>query len=550
MKNTLHTFNRLTKAVLVFASFLFAGLNSRSQTTPYPVSDSISIADVSAQMYADGTSFWNPLTGLPKYRVPKTGPACSIFSGSMWIGGLDGGGHLHMAAETYKQSGNDFWPGPIMDSINYSSHQDTLWNKIWKVNKSTIDSFKNHLCVGIPASIANWPGNGDVALGEAAKLAPYEDVDNNGTYDPSGGDYPIIRGDQALFMMYNDARDTAHGETGGLKLNVEVHLMAYQYNLPLDTPVYQTTFLHYDVFNRSNYEYHNVYLGYYCDMDLGNGSNDFIGCDSANNYWYTYNGTATDPDGLGETGYGGPTPPPPAQSVAYLCDTMKHFIYYNNDYSGQGNPRYPWEYYDYMRSIWADSSAMTYGGTGYHSSPDATNYMFTGNPATGTGWSEVSAGDGPGDRRGLSSAGPFTLEPGADKTMDLALVFSRANTGNQNTSVTTLGTAVQNVKSFYAEEGYFCDSPLAVDEVKTPQVTTLLYPNPFHTNATLSVGVNTELKNAVLEVHDVTGRTVYRQDNIHENNISISRGNLETGLYFYRLTQNGQILVNGKFIVE
>ena len=42
-------------------------------------------------------------------------------------------------------------------------------------------------------------------------LAPFYDVDKNGIYDPSNGDYPLINGDQALWYVYNDV-GAAHGE--------------------------------------------------------------------------------------------------------------------------------------------------------------------------------------------------------------------------------------------------------------------------------------------------------------------------------------------------
>lgn len=61
----------------------------------------------------------------------------------------------------------------------------------------------------VPANIANWPGNGEVAFGYDANLAPYHDVNNNGIYDPAQGDYPKFLGDEALWMVYNDRGNAA-----------------------------------------------------------------------------------------------------------------------------------------------------------------------------------------------------------------------------------------------------------------------------------------------------------------------------------------------------
>src|ERR1700722_14744879 len=115
--------------------------------------DTLSGNNVSALFAADGTLNFTP-AGNDAYRVPKTGAACSIFCGSLWIGGIDAGKQLHTAAETYYQNGTDFWPRPIIDSLNYCGHQDTIWDRVYRVDRSTIDSFKNGLFgSNIPKSI-------------------------------------------------------------------------------------------------------------------------------------------------------------------------------------------------------------------------------------------------------------------------------------------------------------------------------------------------------------------------------------------------------------
>ncbi len=535
---------------LALSILLFAGIAATAQ--PTPVGDTININDVSALMYADGVGFWNQATNLPAYRVPKEGKPCTIYGAGLWVGGLDAGGKLHLAASTYKQNGTDVWPGPKMDSLNYSAHQDTLWNKIWKINKSTIDSFRQGKCIGIPASIANWPGNGNVALGEMAQLAPYVDSNHNGYYDPSGGDYPLIRGDQAMYMIYNDDRGLKHKESGAPKMGIEVHLMAYQFFRPGDTAVNQATFLHYDVYNLSKNAYDSVYLGYWCDMDIGNGALNYIGSDSANSYWYTYCSQSSNPDGsggfAGEIGYHNDLP---SQAVAYLCDTMAHFQYYNNDFSKMGNPTSDTMYYDYMKSIWGDKSHVRFGGSGYHSDSANANFMYDGNPGAFTGWTEMSVGNPGGDRRGLSSVGPLTFAPGKALTMDIALVFAQTSTlNNQYVAVTALGPDVADVRNFYSTQAYGCNKTLlGLSEPKEEQnVQVTLYPNPFNIGATLYI--NTELKNAELHVFDMFGREVYNMSNIHTQYIPISRNQLANGMYFYTLTNNGARVANGKFIVQ
>lgn len=52
--------------------------------------------------------------------------------------------------------------------------------------------------------IANWPAHGDVSKGQAYYLAPFVDNNNDGDYNPLDGDYPKIKGQQAIYYIYND----------------------------------------------------------------------------------------------------------------------------------------------------------------------------------------------------------------------------------------------------------------------------------------------------------------------------------------------------------
>jgi hypothetical protein len=511
----------------------------------------INVNQVSAFFTAEGTL--NFSKNLPAYFVPTPGNVASIFCGALWIGGLDAGHQLHIAAQTYHQNGTDFWPGPMMDSLNYSPHQDSVWNHVWLIYKSTIDSFRQgKFGSNIPASILNWPGNGNTSLGERGILAPYVDSDHNGYYDPSGGDYPLIRGDEALYTIFNDDRGVAHTETGGKKLGVEVHLMVYQFN-SADTTVSETTFIHYDIFNLSKNDYDSVYFGSWIDMDVGNGGDNLIGCDSANNYWYTYDGHSYNTNGSGQyAGEPGYLNAPPAQSLAYMCDTMTHFVYYNNDFTVQGNPTTAGWYYDYMKNVWGDNTHTTYGGTGYGGTAN-TNYMFSGNPASSTGWSEITANDVSGDRRGISSTGPYSLKSGARKSLDLGLVFSRGQTAYGNIyPVTMLPSRVSDVKSFYNSQSYGCDETMLGVPPVTSKIEHLgisVYPNPANGVFTVVIS-HPELTSGpqTIEIYNVLGEKVYGEK-LQAKSTSLNITGQPSGVYFYRVfTETGNEIGMGKIV--
>ena len=93
---------------------------------------------------------------------------------------------------------------------------------------------------------------------------------------------------------------------------------------------------------------------------------------------------------------------------------------------------------------------------------------------------------------------------------------------------------------------------LTINELKQGSQTTTasLYPNPFAVSATLFVNSPAQLHNTDLEVYDVLGRQVMAMHNIRDKKINLNRGNLQTGIYFYRLIDNSNLLTNGKFIIE
>ena len=76
-----------------------------------------------------------------KYEVPKGSGIHSIFTHDLWIGGVDDGGQLRVTAQTYRQGGSDYWPGPVSDSIYHNdvdmaaNNPDLLNNKMNQQNK-------------------------------------------------------------------------------------------------------------------------------------------------------------------------------------------------------------------------------------------------------------------------------------------------------------------------------------------------------------------------------------------------------------------------------
>ena len=398
-----------------------------------------------------GSMFWD--LDDARYEVPKGSNKHSIFAHDLWIGGVDDGGVLRLAAQTYRQNGDDYWPGPVSDSIYHNDANMGQWDRVWKIDRSVVEEyqtafFTNDPTYIIPDIILNWPSHGDVSMGQSPYLAPFIDANNNGIYEPYQGDYPDIKGDQAIYIIKNDVGDV-HTESNAEQIGLEIHIMYYAYRCDNYPELDHTVFAKTTLYNRGMHNLNNAYIGTWTDMDLGNYEDDYVGCNVGLDLGYSYNG---DNDDEGANGYG---INPPAQGLVYLNGSMDKFMYYNNDGTPTGNPQSSTGYYNYLRGIWQDNVPITYGGDGHGSGAGTTtslcDYMFPGTTDVNftTPWSEVIAGNTPADRRFLMSNGPFTLSAGQSYTLEYAFVFAWDSTNTNGGSLPLLFNYTQNIQDFY-----------------------------------------------------------------------------------------------------
>ncbi|MDW8347493.1 MAG: hypothetical protein RML94_11080, partial [Bacteroidia bacterium] len=186
----------------------------------------------------NGGDMWWDLVGSPRYEVPKNNtpgatPKHALFAGAIWIGGYDGGGQLRLAAQTYRQTGTDFYPGPLDATADIDPATCLKYDKHFTVFKSEVDAFINAYQTGavssgsfvIPKNIIDWPAKKSLSDPD---LAPFEDIDGNGIYDPNSGDYPAIFGDQAIWWVYND-KGNIHSETSAEPIGIEIQTMAFAF---------------------------------------------------------------------------------------------------------------------------------------------------------------------------------------------------------------------------------------------------------------------------------------------------------------------------------
>jgi len=566
--------------------------------------DSLYINNINAGIHSDGYLFaklneiidHEPASLNPHFEYPKGSGNHTSFCNSMWIGGIDQTESLHIAAQRYKQDGYDFQFGPISNSYD-GLEFFTKWSRVWKVNRDEVNYHRSNYWKGDYEAvdvIIKWPGNGDVANGQTEQLAPFFDSNENGLYEPMDGDYPLIRGDQTVFFIYND--DRVHTETNGERMKVEIHGMAYGYDEPNDELLNNTVFVHYDIYNRSDNTYFDTYIGSWTDTDIGNAQDDYIGCNVTLGSYYGYNGNETDYY-YGEH--------PPAQSITFLagpfmdddgldngsggCDfsinglnfgdgiidneriSMSAFVYHTNNNGSQGDPRLAPEYYNYLKGIWKDDTPMIYGGTGHITSPGTVgpecNFMFPGasDPCNwgtdgvlpndgynqnGKYWSEETANDGspnpPYDRRGLGVTGPFTFEPGDRQELEFAFSVGQGEDGPYS-SVQQLFENLENLFELVENgEVIIPSDQLDVDENNGNKVNLKIYPNPMYDFVYVEVeGKAGETLNYL--IYNSHGIVVDRGELTANVRSTIDIQRLEQGFYIIQVKYRG-IAHNGRLL--
>ncbi|MEN8223930.1 MAG: T9SS type A sorting domain-containing protein [Bacteroidota bacterium] len=318
----------------------------------------IDVNNVRARINTGGDMWWDLPGGIgAQYFIPKGGTATSMFSSSLWIGGLDINNQLKLAAVRYRQSGNDYWPGPLTITGSASVDEATCakYDKHTLITRKEIDDYRNWWNsedragefpdYSIPQSILEYPAHGDVSKDQSYYLAPFRDTDGDGDYNPNQGDYPyyditnelcplnyagdpnyvpqptmeevmvgtvqgsilvdqVLKGDQTLWWVFND-KGNFHSETQGASIGLEIRAQAFGF--ATNDEINNMTFYTYEIINRSTFTLTGTYFCPWIDTDLGYAWDDYVGCDVGRGLGYCYNGVSV--DGSGEPEAYGDQPP-------------------------------------------------------------------------------------------------------------------------------------------------------------------------------------------------------------------------------------------------
>ncbi len=514
------------KTILLLTSFLLLSINLIGQNTY-----TLNANNASGIINSNGVLFENISNVLPGYGMLSDSGAMGIFFSAFWIAGFDDNDTLHTCVTNY--IGSDLKSGPIAQSYFDVNYLNTYDQKIWTVTSDEIAYHISHYNSPgyiMPDGILNWPAHGNVGNGEAPNLAQFVDVNTNSIYEPHLGDYPLILGDEMVYLIFND--DDAYSPTH--TMGFEYHFMLYQYATN-DDYINNTTFLRLTIFNRSSQNYHNVRVANMTDFDIGGYTDDFIGCDSTRNLMFGYNADPIDDAGAAVILFGAN---PPAYGVMQLNQPMDVAMFYD----GVGNT--PNDYWLRMNGFLNGSIHLTYGGNGFGGTV-LTNYQYSGNPYTQTGWSEVTAQMPGQDVRMLMSTGNGNLAPGESVCVDYAFIYAR-NGGDYLANVNALYSVADTVKNFYNSiTGFYCPDGnilLNTQQIIPPKKDILVYPNP--NTGQFNINFNGVYN---LKIYNSNGQLIKSINNLsYQSQIDI---NVDAGLYILQI-ENKDNFYYQKMIVE
>lgn len=562
------------KTLLKKLTVLAIGLQVGSSISAQAVLD---INQIRTEVLPRNSLFWDQHQSA-NYEVPQGSGKHSMFLGNLWfIGQNTSNQTLHGFAERYGANGQETSTGPLKTDGTASTDMATVmeFGRVWKLNRTDIDALilaqgNGSLASGAyvpPVDIVEWPGNGPQNY--ALELAPFYDANSDNQYNILDGDYPIMKGEQMLYWILND-NFGPHQDSGLAAMGAEIHISFYacknENASGNDDIINYTTFLEYEVINRSVFTYDSVFVGFNTDGDVGYALDDFLGCHVDADAFYYYNGDVIDAQG------GQPAPDQygadwPVQSIQFLEGAsdinqrrMSGFMYYSNNSGPTGDPEINqgYQFYNLLKSCHKDGTPLHYGGNGYPGVLGTTNlrayYMFPGNSDSlnqgtdginpGFEWSQINLCPGcpegtPSDQRGVGSSGPFTLLPGGSIKVVLGFISTFDSTLSIQQTVEKNRAQNKVLKQWYDANALPCVYSQLSDEEIGGQISLALQPNPA--NDMVYISGEKLLAQTKYEVLDINGRLIHSISGQQDGQMSLDVSGLNTGIYFVRITlKNGE----------
>ena len=483
----------------------------------YPVEKDYTVFQVNninAWITDYGSLYRNPITGNSGFEWPAGSNIYAIYAAGLWMGAqVEDQPRVAVAEYSY-----EFVPGTINPTTHLPNDPTDSSFRIYKIQKGITSSW----------DYQNWPNQHGAPL------------------DMQGD--PLFIGDQTLWTVFNDADSAQHVNMGSFPLGVEIQQTVFGFYLP-QSQLGNVIFVRWLIINKGGRYLDSAYVTIWSDPDLGDAGDDLVGCDSSSSLGFCYNSSDFDweygdhPPAVGYLLLQGPVVASPGDTAIFMgrkkTDSknlpMTSFIFWNASNANNGNPQTPQDVYYYMQARWRDGTHVTYGGMGTNPNTPITNYMFSGDPVTGTGWIDIA----PADRRFIMSSGPFSLALGDTQEVVFATLITRG-TSNLN-SVTQLKNVANTVQEYYKTELY--KSLRSYNKPAGPPLGDRFglfqnYPNPFNSRTTIKYQLPIA-RTVRLEIFNSAGQRVATLVNEprepDEYEVVWDARGLASGIYFARL---------------
>ena len=510
----------------------------------------LEMIDISGSTGSTETRADIPIRGGPG-SMGKFEEGWFLFSGGFFLSGYSNG-QMWSNAVASASLVEDYLPGKVGSEVS------SPLNSIYVVNKRD------------PAFSLSWQNWKDaVTLG-----AEFYDGDGDGIYDPvdknwngtwePNEDMPLLIGDEIAWCVYND----------GLPKNVRrwntvdpQGIEVRQTIFATDNPELENViFIRYSILNTGTVAevMDSVYFGIWEDGDLGDATNDVVGCDTLLNSGFYYGNEpdyqyGDNPPAFFSTFLQGPifntnNPSDTARvNLGNLLGTKNISGSKNLDITshtffigGDPNLRDPNEAIEARNYLLGENRigqlpnpctwpfGKVRGGVDCH---DVNPRLwFSGDPVENIGW----ICDQNRDSRNLVSTGPFELEKDKPQEIIIAYVIGRGN--DPLNSVTVAGEnvqrAIQEYQSNFASMTY---SPPAPTNPVTNYVLYQNYPNPFNPTTTIRYELPQDGQ-VTIEIFDILGQKVktilneFKRADRYE--VTFRSAGLASGVYIYQLRVN------------
>jgi hypothetical protein len=517
----------------VFAIFLSA--QTMAQVIPTQTKY-LNINNVSAAISADGDLFVDTLSGdlVPAYEFPKgSGKMANGFAGLI-ICALDTQHNsIGVAGTEFTYMPIDFWPGPLDDSAEITSTQSAKWNKVWVVTAIDINSHRanqSHTFQNTAVDIITWPafgnvhaqGYGGALLVVDQALAPFIDYNQDGIYNFEDGDYPNIKGDQALWCVFNDFKFPSM--SGNLPIHVQVSLMAYAHTT--NDLLNDAIFLEYEVVKKKENYYDLATISLFSEADFGKANSVYVGSDSCRRMGIVYKPTKYDEVYHNDlTMQGIALTKSPGDSNAYLEPlgaVASHFSY------PQGNSHY------FNLSTGKSTNGLPTTRTcSIVGNGPICPYVYPDDPSYSLGASDVACGNQGYEQMLMVSTKLFTFQHNKPVHVSYCIFNTPLGSFNDNfnairarADTLLISTGLCNSAMFY---------PAALSNQSLPQIS--LVPNPAHQFVSISASSYPQ----PLQIFNTQGQIVHQQ--VLQGKSTINLSHWPASVYYVKLGASTRLMV-------